>query len=307
MRVRRGLAVSLAAAAAAVVGCGDPPSQEEQQDAKGLLRSAVDAVDREGKAGFSASFSLLMVPRDARGESARLRADVRGRYAVGGRLELNGSWLLFGRDFNGRLLSDPQVGTFAYDNESLQWYGDEARPTGDPDENSTPEDALRRLVANGLLVGYPATLADRRAFGDPLDRLVKRVIELYGERVVELSVDDGDPVEGQATTRVGLEPNPDEIVRIVLRRGTQGPGIEDALRRILDELETELLLGKEDHLPRKLHVGLSLEDLEIPELADFERVEFDASLELFDWGKGFAISPPSRFKPLYRLSAFAPD
>jgi hypothetical protein len=306
MRARRTLVASLAAAAAAA-GCGGAPSHEEQQDAKGLLRSAVDAVDREGKAGFSARFRLLLVPRDSRGESSSSRADVRGRYAAGGRLELIGSWQLFGREFDGRLLSDPRLGTFAYDNESLQWYGNEARSTGDPGEDSTPEDSLRRLVANGLLAGYPATLEDRRAFGEPLDRLVKRVIDLYGERVVELSVGDGDPVERQTTTRVGFEAKPEEIVRIVRRRGTQGSGIEDAVRRIVEEIKAEILVAKEDHLPRRLHVELSLEDLEIPELTDFERVELSASLELFDWGEDFSISPPARFKPLYELSAFAPD
>jgi hypothetical protein len=300
MRIRSGLALSVVAAAA-VASCGGAPSHEEQREAKKLLRSAVDAIHRERRTGFVAHLELRLVPRESHEQGATMGADIRGSYEAGGRLALRGRWNIFGREFNGRMMHDPQVGTFAYDPGSLQWYGDRSRAT------DRPEEGLRRFVADVLLNGYPATLDERGRFGDPLDRLVKRVIELYGERVVELSLEDGDAVDGASTVVVRLDPKPDEIVKMVRRRGTSGPEIEDALEKVVGELELEMVLGEKDHLPREVRTALTLEDLEIPSFTSFERVELDVSLSLFDWGKEFDISPPFHFEPLYELSAFAPD
>src|SRR5215207_1095576 len=300
MRTRSGRALALVAATV-VASCSGAPSHEEQQEAKALLRSAVDAIDRERRTEFAVRLRIRLVPRESRAGGGTMRADVRGRYEAGGRLALSGRWNIFGREFDGRLMHDPQLGTFAYDTRSLQWYGDRTRAA------ERPEEGVRQFVADVLLNGHPATLDDRRRFGDPLDRLVKRVIELYGERIVELSLEDGDSVDGASTVVVRLEPKPDEVVKIVRRRGTSGPEIEDALEKLVAELEPEIVLGKEDRLPREVRMAAVLEDAGLPDLTPLERVELDVTLRLFDWGEEFDLSPPFRFRPLYELSAFAPD
>jgi hypothetical protein len=303
MRLRDRVVLVLSAAAMlAGGGCGDDtPSAGEQHEAKSILRAAVDAIGRERRAAFDAHLDLSLVPRDQPERGADVSANVEGWYEAGGRYVVNGSWNLFGREFDGRLLSDPQRGIFAYDSKSQRWYGEERHST------STPEASVRMVLSDVLLSGYPASLADRRAFGESLAEMAKRVIDVYGGQVVELSLEDGGLVGGSATREIRFDPKPDEVVRIVRRRGTRERAIEDAIKRVVGEIEPQLVLGNADQLPRELSAAFELDDLELPGGPAFDRVDFDLSLRLSHWGEPFEVDAPARFRPLYELSAFAPD
>jgi hypothetical protein len=303
MRLRDRLLLVLSAAALlAAAGCGDDaPSADEQREAKSLLKAAVDAIGRERRAGFEAHLRLRLVPREQPERGADVSANVEGSYEAGGRYVLSGSWNLFGREFDGRLLSDPDRGIFAYDSSSRRWYGEERRSA------RSPEAGVREFLSDVLLSGYPASLADRRAFGESLGPMAKRVIDVYGERVVELYLEDGKALDGTATQLVRMDPKPEAIVRIVRRRGTRGRGIEEAIEKLVREIEPRLLLGESDHLPRELSLDFTVDDLDLAGSIAFERIEGELSLSLSDWGKEFDITPPARFRPLYELSAFAPD
>lgn len=113
------------------------------------------------------------------------------------------------------------------------------------------------------------------------------------------SVSDGPTVGGVETWKFEGHLNAAGIAQLEER---YGEAARSALnQKMADASRLVLVVGQEDHLPRRLEftVKLSAEDLKA--LSDEGASNFEMTLELSDFGKPVEVKAPEQFKPLDAL------
>lgn len=113
------------------------------------------------------------------------------------------------------------------------------------------------------------------------------------------SVSEGPALGGVETWKFEGRLNADGITRLEQRYGV-------AARADLNEKTAEasrlvLVVGREDHLPRRLQFTVKLSPEDLKALSNDGAANFDMTLELSDFGKTVAVKAPEQFKPLNAL------
>lgn len=113
------------------------------------------------------------------------------------------------------------------------------------------------------------------------------------------AVSPGPVVDGVATWQFDGRLNGEGLARLGRRYGDPTP--PELTEKLAEGSQVVLIVGRDDDLPRRVefHVKLSAEDLK--ELANDGAANFDATLELSDFGKPVEIRSPESFKPLDAL------
>jgi hypothetical protein len=193
---------------------------------------------------------------------------------------VDGSVSFGGATFQGRLLAD----SHAFFIEFMgQWYGDEhgildALAEAKKEHDGAVWDEL--ATPDGL----------RRNFGELFD----------GE------VTEGPDVDGAATWQFEGRLDADGVLEFGRRFEAEPSDRElEELRLFAERSRFVLVVGQDDHLPRRLELSLELTEEDLEHLEDAssfrEAGSFKASLELSEFGKPVDIQAPADFKPLDQL------
>jgi hypothetical protein len=194
-------------------------------------------------------------------------------------LDVQGSVGFGGASFQGRLLASEH----AFFVEFMgRWYGDELQGIADAVAEAKREQ-------NGELWNELATAEGLRRNFDQL---------------FEGEVSEGPVVDDTATWQFEGRLNADGIADFAERYGV-GPS-EDELeefRLVADASRIVLVVGQEDHLPRRLELAMELseEDAEQLQSSVAGAGSFTATLELSEFGKTVAIEAPAEFRSLDEL------
>jgi hypothetical protein len=185
---------------------------------------------------------------------------------------------------NGRLM----VGEHAFFIQFMdQWYGE--------DDEGGLVDAFEEAKKehDGEVWNELATAEGlRRNFG-----------ELFDGEVIE-----GPVLDGVATWQFEGRLNADAIAEFARRYDAQPTDREEQeLRLAAEASRVVLIVGQDDHLPRKLEFSVELSDEALRELEGSSSMgfaqaqSFTSTLELSEFGKPVELEPPADFKPLDEL------
>jgi LppX_LprAFG lipoprotein len=162
------------------------------------------------------------------------------------------------------------------------WYGEEGEGISDAFEEAQKEHD--GAVWNELAT--PEGL--RRNFG-----------ELFEGEVTE-----GPVVDGAATWQFDGHLDADGILDFARRFEADPPEEDlDEFRVVAEASHVLLVVGQDDHLPRRLEVSLELSDEALEQLDETSPQRFKATLELSEFGKPVEIEAPADFKPFDELFA----
>jgi hypothetical protein len=121
-------------------------------------------------------------------------------------------------------------------------------------------------------------------------------------------VGEGAPIDGVATWQFEGRINPEGIITLAERFGEPTPpDSAEMIRKAAPGSRFVLVVGQEDHLPRRLELSLhvSSEDLGKTQANGYANVvsgeDFTSTLVLSDFGKRVEMDPPADFKPLDEL------
>ena len=250
---------------------GAPPAAND------LAADALQALEEKGSAHFVAELKSGPVADSAGSLTVHLEGD-----ASATAVDADGSVSFGAFTVNGHVL----VGEDAFWVEVMdQWYGDstgiraaleEARKQHDGrvwNELATPE-GLRRNFA-----------------------------ELFDGEVAE-----GPTVDGIATWRFEGKFDAAGVITLAKRLGAApDAGEQELFAKVADASKVVLVVGQEDHLPRRLELSVHLPPDELRQLQEsgYSSTDgaenFDSTLELSDFGKSVAYEPPDNAKPLDQL------
>jgi hypothetical protein len=113
-------------------------------------------------------------------------------------------------------------------------------------------------------------------------------------------VSAGPVVDGVETWQFEGHLNADGLTRFGQRYGEPTP--PEVARKLSEASRFLLVVGRDDHLPRRLEFEIKLSAADLKELSDQTGADnFQATLELSDFGKPIEIQPPASFEPLDAL------
>jgi hypothetical protein len=242
-----------------------------------LAADALTALQDAGSAHFVADLQTkaagtgLAVSAHAEGDASRTALDAEGSVTLGGftvQARVRAGEHGFFIEFGDR------------------WYGDETEGISDLFEDAQKEHDGQ--VWNELAT--PEGL--RRNFG-----------ELFAGKVTE-----GPDVDGVATWQFEGRFDVDGVVEFA-RRFDAEPTPEEAeqFRLVAEASRIVLVVGQEDHLPRRLELSVELSDEVVEELQDGAPMDlgsaesFTSTLELSEFGKPVEIEAPAGVRPLDEL------
>ena len=121
-------------------------------------------------------------------------------------------------------------------------------------------------------------------------------------------VKEGPVIDGVATWRFEGRIDADGIVTLSKRFGEPTTAEEaELIRKAADASKFALVVGRDDHLPRRLELSVHVEPEDLGQMensgyANIEGAEsFTSTLVLSDFGKRVEFDPPTEFKPLDEL------
>jgi hypothetical protein len=133
---------------------------------------------------------------------------------------------------------------------------------------------------------------------------VRRNLDLLFEGEVK----EGPAVDGVATWRFEGRIDADGVITLSERFGEPMTAEEaELIRKAAEASKLVLVVGRDDHLPRRLELSVQVEPEELGQMqnsgyANIEGAEnFTSTLVLSDFGKRVEIDPPTEFKPLDEL------
>lgn len=243
-----------------------------------LAADALQALEAKGSAHFAADVKtglgaeVFAVTVHLEGDASRTAFDAEGSVSFGGK-PLSGRLLIGEHD-----LFVEFMGEWFHEDQGLVEGMAEAKKEHDGqvwEELATPD---------GL----------RRNFGSLFD----------GE------VSEGPDTDGSPTWQFEGKLDADGIADFARRYEAQlTDRDEDVLRKTAAASRFLLVVGQEDKLPRRLEFSVHFTQEQLEELSDIgdgpfgDSANFDASLELSDFGKPVEIDPPDTYKPLDELFA----
>ena len=125
------------------------------------------------------------------------------------------------------------------------------------------------------------------------------------DQLFDGEVKDGPSIDGAATWQFEGHLDPDGVIELAKRFDAQPTDRdEEMFAKVAEATKFLLVVGQDDHLPRRLEVSVSLsaDDLKEMQATDSSALggaeNFTATLELSDFGKKVEIHPPADFKPL---------
>jgi hypothetical protein len=242
-----------------------------------LAADALTALQDAGSAHFVADLQTkaagtgLAVSAHAEGDASRTALDAEGSVTLGGftvQARVRAGEHGFFIEFGDR------------------WYGDETEGISDLFEDAQKEHDGQ--VWNELAT--PEVL--RRNFGELFEGEVREGPDLDGVSTWQFEgTFDADGVV-EFARRFDAEPTPEEL---------------EAFRFVAEASHVLLLVGREDHLPRKLELSVELSDDAVEELRDRAPLNFDSTesftstLELSEFGKSVEAEAPAEVRPLDEL------
>jgi hypothetical protein len=135
------------------------------------------------------------------------------------------------------------------------------------------------------------------------DGLRRNFADLFDGEVAE-----GPTVDGVATWKFEGKFDADGVVALAKRLGAAPDAREQELFvKVADASKLVLVVGQEDHLPRRIELSVHFPPDELRELQDSGysstdgAEDFDSSLELSDFGKSVEYEPPANAKPVDEL------
>jgi hypothetical protein len=261
-------------------GCGQrfDRASGEAPASNDLAADALQALEQKGSAHFVSELKTGPVA-DSAGASftVHLEGD-----ASATAVDAEGSVSFGAFTVNGRVL----VGEDALWVEVMdQWYGDR---TG-----------IRAALENAR------TQHDGRVWNELAtpEGLRRNFAQLFDGEVVE-----GPTIDGGATWKFEGKFDAAGVVALAKRLGAAPDAREQELfGKVADASRLMLVVGREDHLPRRLELSVHLSPEELRELQEggYSSTDgaenFDSTLELSDFGKTVKYEPPADAKPLDEL------
>jgi hypothetical protein len=262
-------------------GCGERFEREPgDAPASGdLAADALAALEAAGSAHFVA---------DLRGGSAERQVPFQISIHVEGdalrdALDAEGSVSFGGASLSGRVL----VGQHDFFVQFMeQWYG----------EHQGLVDALKEAQADdhGRVWNEFATPEGLRRNFD----------QLFNGEVKEGPAVDGGPSTWQFEGRLDSE----GVIEFAKRFDAAPTDREEEMfAKVAEATKFVLVVGQEDHLPRRVEFSVNLSAKDLKEMQDSDSgtlggaENFTATLELSEFGKHVEIRPPADFKPLDAL------
>jgi len=260
-------------------GCGDrfARSPGEAPSAGNLAADALAGLEAKGSAHFVGDLSSSL----PQGVGAQLSVHAEGD-ASATAMDASASVGFGGLSLSGRLMVDEHNVFIQFMN---QWYG----------ERQGIRDALGKARD-----GKNAQVWDEIATPEGLRR---NFDHLFSGDVTE-----GPVVDGVATWKFEGRMNADGLADFARRFDSE---LTDAERAQLDKLAAAsklvIVVGQEDHLPRRVEFGIHLSAADLKAMQDgssstLQGAEnFEFTLGLSEFGKPVEITAPSSFKPLDTL------
>lgn len=251
-------------------GSGEAPAPAD------LAADALASLEAQGSAHF-----VLDVKSDLNGGNLGLGLHAEGD-ASATAVDASGSLTFGSATFSGRLLADDHQ-LFLQFMDS--WYG----------ETQGIADALRQAKSKdgGNLWDEVATPAGiRRNFDQLFDGDVKA----------------GPEVDGTATWEFNGRLDADGLAAFAQRFDAQATdGEEEMFKALANATRFVLVVGRDDKLPRRFEFSVRLSADQLKEMQEssspaFDGAEnFEATLELSDFGKPVEVKAPDQFKPFDAL------
>jgi hypothetical protein len=243
-----------------------------------LAADALQALEEKGSAHFVAELKTGPVADSAGASFTVLLEGDASATAV----DAEGSVSFGAFSVNGRVL----VGEDAFWVEVMdQWYGDNTGIRAALEEARKQHEGR---VWNELAT--PEGL--RRNFG----------------QLFEGEVAEGPTVDGVATWRFEGKFDADGVIALAKRLGAAPDAREQELfGKVADASKLVLVVGQEDHLPRRVELSVHLSPDELSQLQEsgYSSTDgaenFDSTLELSHFGKAVEYEPPDDAKPLDEL------
>jgi hypothetical protein len=241
-----------------------------------LAADALAALHDAGSAHFVAEVTADAPDEPMSPFSVRVEGD-----ASAAAVDAEGSVTFGGVSLQGRVMADEH----SFFVELMgQWYGD---------DHEGIADALAEAQAeHNRAVWEDLATADglRRNFG----------------RLFEGEVSAGPVVDGAATWQFEGRLDADGVVELARRYGAAPSDQEvEEFRLVAEASRFLLVVGQDDHLPRRVELSVDLSDEDLERLGGelSTTQSFEAKLELSDFGKPVEIDPPADFRPFDELFA----
>jgi hypothetical protein len=245
-------------------GAGEAPAAGD------LAADALVALEAKGSAHFVADFKTTL---DGYSEAAPLSVHAEGD-ASGAAVALEGSVGVGGVSLSGHVIVDTHRLFVEFMGE---WYGEDK---GFADALAA---AKRRYNGASPWDDWATPEGLRKYFG-----------ELFTGEVSE-----GPAVDGVATWQFEGRLNADGLTRLGDRYGE--PTLPKLNRKLAEASHVLLVVGRDDHLPRRLQFSVKLSPQDLRELANDGAANVETALVLSDFGKPVDIHPPTGVKPLEAL------
>jgi hypothetical protein len=259
-------------------GCGQRFERSGNAPAPNdLAADALRALEEKGSAHFVADLKTGPVAGSAASFTVHLEGD-----ASATAVDADGTVSFGAFSVNGRVL----VGEDAFWIEVMdQWYG----------ESSGIQAALERARTE-----HQGRVWDELATPEGLRR---NFAELFDGDVTE-----GPTVDDVATWRFEGKFDAAGVITLAKRLGAAPDAREQELfGKVADASKLVLVVGREDHLPRRVALSVNLPPDELRQLQDagYSSTDgaenFKSTLELSDFGKAVEYEPPADAKPLDEL------
>lgn len=241
-----------------------------------LAADALAALEEAGSAHFVAEVSSEEGGEPFSPMSIRVEGD-----ASATAVDAQGSVTFGGVSLQGRVLAGEHSFFVEFGGS---WYGDENEGIADALEE--PKEEHEGAIWNELAT--PEGL--RRNFG----------------QLFEGEVTAGPVLDGVATWQFEGHFDADGIIDFAHRFEADPPADElDEFRLVAESSRFLLIVGQEDRLPRKLELSMELSDEAMEGLGEEfgPPGNFEATLELSEFGKTVEIDAPADFKPFDELFA----
>jgi hypothetical protein len=127
------------------------------------------------------------------------------------------------------------------------------------------------------------------------------------------TVSDGPTLDGVATWELTGTLSPDGLAKLAQQQGTSGKLTQaqiDQLKAIAPAFKIVVAVGKDDSLPRQLHVTVNLtkgmleslaKSAQGQSLSGLTSLDADVTVNFSNWGEKVTITPPASFQPLAKL------
>jgi hypothetical protein len=221
-------------------------------------------------------------------------------------------------------VADPQVQAYLRTPVRLRLSGDfsdtaanlagSVRLRGKPYAFAVTSDEQRSFVElMGVWYGPTDALLDQQTTSDAAElREALEAVRRYGDQVVTGRVTAGPEVDGVATWRFAGTPNATGIVRAAQRQGQPLDADEQsALRALAPLVKLTLVVGREDHLPRRLGVAVDLSPAQLAVLNrigdeggsadELRALHVHLDLALSKWGETVSSRAPRSPQPIDAL------